>query len=149
VGDEAACEDIVQETLIKALRGLHGFRGDAAFFTWLCQIARSQMNTWYQRNGRHIQNETPLEDDDGGWQDGILLNRTDDAEVTHNLVLRTLAGLPENYRGVLEMKYFDGLSVSQIAGLLATGEVAVQSLLARARKAFRTGFNTLTENATP
>ena len=35
VSDKADVEDIVQEVFIKAFRGLPGFRGESAFYTWL------------------------------------------------------------------------------------------------------------------
>src|SRR5215213_7028652 len=41
--DAASLEDVVQATLINAVRGLAGFRGGSALFTWLCQICRNQL----------------------------------------------------------------------------------------------------------
>jgi DNA-directed RNA polymerase specialized sigma24 family protein len=51
--------------------------------------------------------------------------------------MRTLTALPERYALALEAKYGDGLSVEQIAGQLGVTATAAQSLLARARDAFR------------
>ena len=56
------------------------------------------------------------------------------------IVQLTLDYLPENYSKALEWKYLEGLSVDEIAGRLGTGVVAAQSMLARARTAFRKGF---------
>ena len=41
--DAAALEDVVQVTMIKALRGLRSFRGGSSLFTWLCQICRNHL----------------------------------------------------------------------------------------------------------
>src|SRR5688572_14052720 len=41
--DEAALEDVVQVTMINAVRGLASFRGDSSLFTWLCQICRNHL----------------------------------------------------------------------------------------------------------
>ena len=41
--DAAALEDVVQVTMINAVRGLAGFRGGSALFTWLCQICRNHL----------------------------------------------------------------------------------------------------------
>ena len=41
--DDAALEDLVQVTMINAMRGLASFRGGSALFTWLCQICRNQL----------------------------------------------------------------------------------------------------------
>ena len=41
--DAAAIEDVVQMTMINAMRGLGTFRGGSSLFTWLCQICRNQL----------------------------------------------------------------------------------------------------------
>ena len=60
------------------------------------------------------------------------------------LVQVTLDALPRAYGDALEWKYLEGLSVSEIALRLNLGLKAAESLLTRARQAFRDGFTTLT-----
>jgi RNA polymerase sigma-70 factor (ECF subfamily) len=60
-----------------------------------------------------------------------------EAELHGAAVLRTLNSLPERYALALEAKYGDGLSVEEIAAMLGVTTIAAQSLLARAREAFR------------
>ena len=50
--DEQLAEDLTQETFLRAMRSVKGFRGDCAFRVWLCQIAK---NLWYShcRKARH------------------------------------------------------------------------------------------------
>jgi RNA polymerase sigma-70 factor (ECF subfamily) len=55
-----------------------------------------------------------------------------------------LDDLPDRYGDVLEWKYLHGLSVNEIAGRLGLTAKAAESMLTRARAAFREGFNTLT-----
>jgi RNA polymerase sigma factor (sigma-70 family) len=55
----------------------------------------------------------------------------------HAHIIRILDGLPERYARVLEAKYGDGMSVEEMARELGLSSIAVQSLLARAREAFR------------
>ena len=43
-GDADASKDVVQATLVKAIRNLASFRGDAALFSWICQICRRPDN---------------------------------------------------------------------------------------------------------
>ena len=45
--------------------------------------------------------------------------------------------LPDHYAEILERKYIDGLSVKEIADRMQIGAKAAESLLTRARKAFR------------
>ena len=56
------------------------------------------------------------------------------------LVQVTLDHLPGRYGDALEWKYLQGLSVEEIAERLGLGCKAVESLLTRARQAFRDGF---------
>ena len=58
-------------------------------------------------------------------------------------VRATLQQLPGRYATALEMKYVNGNSVVEIARELGLSEKATESLLTRARKAFKEGFNTL------
>jgi RNA polymerase sigma-70 factor (ECF subfamily) len=53
------------------------------------------------------------------------------------LVQATVETLPERYSDILELKYVDGMSVEDIADHLHIGAKAAESLLARARTAFR------------
>ncbi len=151
MSDAAACEDVVQETMLKAVRNLHTYRGEAALFTWLCQICRNEMSNWQQRTGRKMAVESSI-DEDAGFRaalESLSLAEADAAEVAtiKKLVQLTLDHLPDRYGRVLEWKYLEGLSVGEIAARMATGETAVQSLLARARRAFRSGFEELRREA--
>ena len=60
-----------------------------------------------------------------------------EAQLLRDSVIRTLGLLPRRYAIALEAKYGDDLSVGEIAALLAVTGTAAQSLLARARDAFR------------
>ena len=51
VSDSEACKDIVQQTFIKAMRYLDTYRGEASLHTWMCQICRNEISTWYKKTG--------------------------------------------------------------------------------------------------
>lgn len=145
MSDTDACEDVVQETLFKAMRNLHSYRGEAMLFTWLCQICRNEISNWYQRYGRKSEPLISLDDDPGvrAALESLDVLTADDVVnklAIEKLVQLTLDYLPDRYGKALEWKYLEGLSVEEIAARLGTGVIATQSLLARARKAFRRGF---------
>jgi RNA polymerase sigma-70 factor (ECF subfamily) len=52
-------------------------------------------------------------------------------------IATTLNGLPERYARALEWKYGDGFTVQEIGRMLGLSTIAAQSLLARAREAFK------------
>ena len=66
-----------------------------------------------------------------------------DREETARLVRSLLDRLPNRYGDVLEWKYVEGLSVEEIGEQLGIGQTAAQSLLARARVAFRAALETV------
>ena len=55
VGDRADAEDLVQETLLRAWRGIRSFRGGSTFFTWLYRIAVNEANRSRQKGARRPQ----------------------------------------------------------------------------------------------
>ncbi len=144
------CQDIVQQSMTNAMRGLANYRGEASLQTWLCQIARNETSAWYKKTGSKLELNDSLE-----YVPGLLaaiesmpcgiagetLNIMDD--VLTELVQVSLDNLPSAYGKALELKYVDGFSVREIAEKMALGEVAVQSLLARARIAFKNVFSDL------
>ena len=142
---EDAIEDVVQETLIKAIRHLDSYRGEAQLFSWLCQICRNEVSNWYKRYGRKQEMVVSLDDDPQvraileSLQSSDSQNMDDSIALTR-IVQLTLDYLPDRYGKVLEWKYLEGLSVKEIAARLDTGGLAAQSLLARARTAFREAF---------
>ena len=143
MSDPASCEDVVQEALFKALRNLATYRGEASLFTWLCQICRNEMSNWYQKHGRKDEVSVSLDDDPSIRAALESLESNDDIVerlATEKLVKLTLDYLPDKYGKALEWKYMEGLSVDEIANRLGVGAIAAQSLLARARQAFRQGF---------
>ena len=69
-------------------------------------------------------------------------------EETREIVNATMSQLPVHYRSALEAKYVSQRSVREIAGDQATSEKAIESLLTRARQAFRETFQALTRSLT-
>jgi RNA polymerase sigma-70 factor (ECF subfamily) len=142
--DPATLEDIVQSALIKAVRHLASYRGEAALFTWLTEICRNELADEHRKAKRrptHLSLDEP--DAVHRWEE--MLRAPQGQEPVPQLqaaseraeIMKVLESLPANYALALEAKYGDGLSVETIALQLGLTEIAVQSMLARAREAFR------------
>lgn len=147
-GDADAAEDVVQATLCKAIAKLATYRGEAALFTWLCTFCRHEISAYYVRRQRRV-HETPLVEDRPEIRaalESIAAASVDapDERLRRRelarLVQVTLDSLPRRYGDALEWKYIQELSVSDIAARLNVGPKAAESLLTRARQAFRDGF---------
>jgi RNA polymerase sigma-70 factor (ECF subfamily) len=150
--DADAAEEVVQITLCKAVAGLRGYRGESALFTWLCTICRREIAAHHERNRNRFRQVDLIEDSPEvrAALDSLAATLGQDPESQLNrgevarLVQVTLDALPRSYGDALEWKYVQGLSVNEIAARLNLGAKAAESVLTRARQAFRDGFAALT-----
>lgn len=150
-GEIEAAKEVVQATLTKGIRNLAGYRGQAALFSWLCQICRRQIVDYLRANRRHSENIVLIDDSpelraaleavEGPGSDDPLQGYG--SSQTRRLVQSVLDRLPARYGDVLEWKYIEGRSVEEIGELLGIGQTAAQSVLARARTAFREALETV------
>ena len=144
--DPDAAEDLVQNSLIAAVRHLGSWRGEATLFTWLCTICRREIAAWEKRTSRRV--SVPFSEDDPGLRAALEsigagaeppdagLTRAD----TGRIVQLALDHLPPRYSRALEWKYLEDLSVDAVAARLQCTPKAAESLLTRARDAFRDAF---------
>ena len=143
-GDVDATREIVQVTLGKAIRKLESFRGESGLFTWICQICRNEIVDYIraERRMRHVvliddQPELRAAVESIEAPDEFDLVKGYGREEAARLVRVVLDRLPASYGDALEWKYIEGESVETIGERLGIGTTAAQSLLARARRAFR------------
>ena len=150
--DADAAEDVVQSTLCKAISELGTYRGEAALFTWLCTFCRHEISAYYRRQKRVPRTESLVEDSPEvrAALDSLAANLEQGPE-SHlyrkeiaRLVQVTLDSLPASYGDALEWKYIHGMSVEEVATKLKVGLKAAESLLVRAREAFREAFAVVT-----
>jgi RNA polymerase sigma-70 factor (ECF subfamily) len=151
--DHDGAEEVVQATLCKAITVLKTFRGEASLFTWLCTLCRREMGAYLRRGSRESTLSEPLDESPeiraaleslsaaaaGGPEEELHRK-----QIAH-LVQATLDFLPAAYGDALEWKYALGFSVKEIAGRLGLSPKATESLLTRARDAFRREFAAVTE----
>src|SRR3954454_12062222 len=142
--DEAA--DATQEVFLRVMRSVVGFRGDAAFGTWLHRVTVNVCLTLLRKRSKAraagmVAGGTPfaLPGDDA------LLASTDtapdDAAETADLLARSeaaLAQLPEDARAVVVLRDIEGLSTKEVAELLGVTESVVKVRLHRAHARLRT-----------
>ncbi len=147
-GNEDASEEIVQRVLIRALGGLHTYKGEASLLTWLCTLCRREIGRWIEHEGGG--REVSFSDDRPELRASLEVLASANADNPElelqrrelsTIVQLALDRLPERYGDVLEWKYMQGLSVDEIADRLGVGYKAAESVLTRARAAFRDGFS--------
>lgn len=143
--DADAAEEVVQMALCNAIPALKSWRGEATLFTWLCTICRHEISRHYRRQESEPQPFGLIESSGAAGRtfdtlvamlDGGVVDEVHRREIVR-VVQATLDDLPAKYGDVLEWKYIHGLSVAEIAARIGSSPKAVESLLTRARHAFR------------
>jgi len=122
--DEDRAQDAAQETFLKAMRGLAGFRGDSAFRTWLLTIVVNEARGTLRRVGRR--NEMSLED-----SGPLRAGGTDPAEqaamgLEVDRVRACLQELPEKQRMAVSLRIFEGLSFREVGEAIESSEGAAR-----------------------
>jgi RNA polymerase sigma-70 factor (ECF subfamily) len=131
-GHAAVAEDLLQETLIEAVRSASTFRGESSLKTWLCAIGRRRLGRHYEseRKAAVLRAGLSVVPEAGSGDRSAEVERRDE-------ITRALGALPPLHRQVLVLKYLDDRSVEEIADELGRSRVQVQSLLQRARAGLR------------
>jgi RNA polymerase sigma-70 factor (ECF subfamily) len=133
--------DLVQEVLIKVYNSLKGFKAEARFSTWLYRIAVNSCIDWSRKKkSKVIMTASSLEDTN------ILDYIASDTEGPEELVLRqehkeavrnTVCNLPEIYKTVLILYYFEELQVQEICNILDSPRKTIETRLYRAKKVLK------------
>jgi RNA polymerase sigma-70 factor (ECF subfamily) len=142
------CQDLVQETFLRAYRGLAEFRGDARWEHWLFRIAANtavkalRHGSAAKRAGRNVPWEeqeeagsasTAADGSPGGGESPVPLRRLLDKE-RRELLSQAIAGLPAQMRRCVRMRVFQDLDYEEIADLLQISPSTVKVQLFKARK---------------
>jgi RNA polymerase sigma-70 factor (ECF subfamily) len=153
--DQEAASEVVQAALSRALKKVHLYRGESALFTWVCVICRHEISDWWKKQSRYREHIVLTEDYPDiravvesldAPSEGDPLRRYQQHELTR-LIQVALDSLPSNYGNALEWKYIEGYSVKEIAARLDLSPEAAQSMLARAKRAFRGVYSPLVQPA--
>lgn len=154
-GDAALAEEVAQATLCRAFDRLATYRGESSLATWLATICRHEIHDHFERLRRRA--PVALGVDDPQLEAAFATLATDDGGPERELAVRevirsvheALAALPQHYAQALRWKYLLELPVLEIGSRLALSAKATESLLTRARQAFREQFATLAAASVP
>ncbi len=131
VRDRYLAEDIMQDTFCRVYQKMDGFRKDSSYYTWIFQIAvnlcRDHRKSAYRRRvGLKDMGERRGDGDAALFQAG-----------EGGGVFARVMDLPEKYRTVVALFYFEDMTTGRIAQVLGLRENAVRTRLSRAREKLR------------
>lgn len=140
VADRKDIEEILQDTFTSAFDSLPNFSGRSSFFTWLCGIAKHEIADFYRKKKIKTILFSRLP-----WLENLAVEALGPEQIYlrkefEEKIKKTMASLNEGYQEVLRLKYYQGLTVDQIAQRLNESFKAIESRLFRARKAFAEAF---------
>lgn len=128
-GDDAQADDWAQEAWIRTFRALPGFRGDAAFSTWLHRVAVNSALQGKRRRNRHDSREAPLSP--------VLPGPAADPTVLRVALERAMERLPDGMREVLVLHDVEGFTHEEIGQMLGIAAGTSKSQLFKARAKMR------------
>ena len=125
--DASLAQDAVQDTFLKAFRQFHRFRGDADALTWLTAIAINVCRD-YRRTAwfRHV--DRRMED---------LPEQAASFPFPDNTVITEVTKLPDKYREVILLRYYQEMKQKDIAAALGISDRAVRQRLNKANTMLR------------
>jgi RNA polymerase sigma-70 factor, ECF subfamily len=148
VRDPGLCEDVTQETFIKAYKALGQFRGDAKFYTWLYRIAvNSAKKAVMRANKDPVRSQSSLENDGDDETSGDAWEQThmavDEQTPESALASKEIAqainqamdALPAELREAITLREIEGMSYDDIALAMECPIGTVRSRIFRAREA--------------
>jgi RNA polymerase sigma-70 factor, ECF subfamily len=143
-GSVEDAEDVTQDTFISAFRSINQFRGDSAIFTWLCGIAKNKVRDFIRQKHRakdippeqfvEFENQEALEAVMSDVWQRSLADQVVEQDAARAAVRDLFAGLSDDEREALWLRYVEELSVKEIAQLLGRTGKGVEGLLTRAKK---------------
>jgi RNA polymerase sigma-70 factor (ECF subfamily) len=155
-------EDLLQLVYVDVIRNVREFqnRGRDSFFQWMVQILESRLvdvHRHYHAAVRDVRREIRMSRSQSGFQllasqaalDSQTPSRIAAREETEALLLAALAGLSDDHRRGLELRYLNGLPLARVAELMKRSEPAVQMLLLRAIRRLRDALRNLSRLAAP
>ena len=131
-GIEHLARELTQDTFVRAFAAIGGFRGDAAFSSWLHTIATSVTLNELRRRKRERARNAPLDD---AMDIGMSAPASD--PVMREKLMLAVNELPEGCRTVFMMHDAEGYTHQEIATALCVTEGTSKAQLARARGKLR------------
>jgi len=136
-GDADEARDLVQESVVKALKGFGSFQPGTNFRAWIFRILRNTFLT--SKTG--LERRNTIQEDEEGFEDSVVSQETPELalirQADHDLVQAAIGKLSASFQEVLLLADIEEMKYQEVAETLSIPIGTVMSRLARARKQVR------------
>lgn len=132
--DDAAADELTQEVFVRAWESLAGYRGEAAFSSWLHRVAVNVVLGDKRSTARRLARVAPSPDLDEAPSDGCALGRRPDLGLD---LARAIDTLPDRARQVFVLHHVEGWGHEEVASAMGTTVGTSKGQLHRARELLR------------
>jgi len=137
LGDYEACNDVVQETMIKVYRYKDSYSSVAKFSTWIYTIAGNLARTEYRRQRRrnlfsindYGEDHSTFDLPDESYRPDVVT----DSGIKEEIIQKALMKVKESYREAVILRDIQGMSYEEISEILGISEGTVKSRINRGR----------------
>ena len=152
LGQNGDVQDVAQDAFIKAYTALPGFRGEAAFYTWLYRIAVNSAKNYLMARGRRPAavdvdaEEAEFFENSDALKENASPERLALTEEIKKVIFDTIEQLPEELKIAIQLREIDGMSYEDISSAMGCPIGTVRSRIIRAREAIDNNLQPLLEN---
>ncbi|MBU2919247.1 MAG: RNA polymerase sigma-70 factor (ECF subfamily) [Psychrosphaera sp.] len=152
LGNNGDVQDVAQDAFIKAYTALPGFRGEAAFYTWLYRIAVNSAKNYLMARGRRPYTvdvdaeETEYYETSEALRENASPESLALTEEIKHVIFDTIESLPDELKVAIQLREIDGMSYEEISIAMGCPIGTVRSRIFRARDAIDLKLQPLIEN---
>lgn len=116
-------DDVLQNTFLKAWKGIDNFQGDSALSTWLYRIAYNESITFIKQKRQALS----FDDEDALIEAQFVADEYFDGDETQKLLNEAISTLPAKQKMVFCMKYFEEKKYEEISDIVGTSIGALKA----------------------
>jgi RNA polymerase sigma-70 factor (ECF subfamily) len=136
-------EDLLQDIFIKVYISLNDFDRSLVFSSWVYRIAHNTLISWHRKHKRRLQTDSTLDSFEiAAWtaSDDMIEPKQIDQQ-QKEAASRAFLELPENYKEIMRLRFYEELSYEQISDILQIPKGTVSIRISRGKKKLQDLFN--------
>ncbi len=132
-GNREDAEDVSQDVFTKLFSSTVKFKSDEDVKAWLIRVTTNMCHSYYRNPFRRRRTEI----DETELENIADISSSEQRLVDRKVVIDAVISLPEHYRIIVYLFYYEEYSIHQISSILKIKETTIQTRLSRAREKLR------------